>query len=163
MAAVVVTVAEAVKAMIATAKTADGFSQTEFTLERSYADWELELKKATDLRVDVVAVINKQRAELDTRGSYAYTVPVDIAIRKRFAQDQQDDATGRAVVEEVDALMLFTQEVFEVFMPERLTDFSDGVWESTEILVAPHHDHLRTLKQFTSVVRLVFGVNRDMA
>jgi len=160
MACVVVEVAEAVKDMIASATT---FSQDEFDLERSYADWELELKKATPLRVDVVAVINKQTVELDTRDSYAYTVQVDIATRKRFKDEEWNDGTGRVEVASVDALMLFTQEIFLLFMPERLTGFTEAVWTSTEILVAPHTEHLRTMKQFTSVVRLGFGVNQDMA
>ena len=111
----------------------------------------------------MVGVINKQRVELDTRGSYSYTIPVDIAIRKRFEDDAQDDDTGRTLVSEVDALMLFTQEMYELFMPERLTNFDSAVWESTEILVAPHTKHLKDYSQFTSVIRLVFGVNRDIA
>jgi hypothetical protein len=158
MAAVVVEVAQAVQAMI----TAATLSQTEYTLERSYADWELELKKATPLRVDLVTVINKQRIELDTRNSYSYTIPVDIAVRQRFTDDKWQDDNGRAVVSEVDALMLFTQEIYELFMPNRLTTYTDAVWNSTEILVAPHTEHLRQNKQFTAVIRLVFGVNRTM-
>lgn len=160
MAAVVVEVASAVKAMIATAQST--LSQTEFTLERSYADWELELKNASELRVDVAAVINKQRVELGTRGSWDYVIPVDIAVRKRFKDSEWQDENGRAEVASVDALMLLTQNLFELFMPQRLTGFTDGVWESTEILVAPVTEHLRKHKQFTSVVRVVFGVNRDM-
>jgi hypothetical protein len=162
MPAVTVTVAEAVKDMI----TAATFSQTELveclTVERSYADWSLELKKATGLKVDVVAVISEQKVELANRESYAYEIPVDIAIRQRFSDEKWQDENGRAAVAEVDALMLFTQEVFELFMPERLTGFDSAVWNSTQILVAPHTDHLRKHKQFTSVVRLVFGVNRSM-
>ena len=155
MAAVVVEVRNALAAMLEAAD----LSQ-EFTLEESYADWELELKSGNELRVDVVAVTTKQRADLDTRGSYVYSTPIDIAIRKRIAADEQQDDNGRALVAVVDGLMLLTQEIFELVMPERLPEFDDAAWQSTEILVAPDKEMLRKNKQFTSVIRLTFDVHR---
>src|SRR5690349_16354600 len=85
-------------------------SQT-FTLERSYADWALELKNATDLRVDVCLVTTKQEVDAGTRGGrLLYTVPIDVAVRQKFGAELQDDDTGRIPVATVDALMLLVQE-----------------------------------------------------
>lgn len=160
MPAVVVSVAEALKEMIA----AGTFSQ-EFTPERSYADWALEFTKATPLRVDVVGVISKQKVELDDNESLRYKAPIDIAIRQRFEADEQSEEVGkegRVLLSKVDALMLLTQEIFASVMPQRLPEFDDAVWQSTEILVAPDKEMLRTHKQFLSVIRLTFEVNEEL-
>ena len=88
--AVVVDVADAVKAMLVAAT----LSQT-IAPERSYADWELSLEDSDVLHVDVVPVTTGQQVDLNTRGTRRYTVPIDIAIRKRFSTTKQNDDTGR--------------------------------------------------------------------
>jgi hypothetical protein len=134
---------------------------------RSYAEWDLELKgmdpiadrDADKLFVDVVAHETLQLVELATRGSIKFTVPIDIAVRRKFGQDKRDPGTGRVLVEEVDALMLLTEEIYLAFMPQHLTDFPAGVWQSTDLLGTPVKDHLRTLHQFTGIVRVTFRVD----
>lgn len=160
--AVAVSVANAVTAMLADAS----LSQT-FTPERSYADWAQPLEKEqvsdTDrLYVDVVPQATGMQAELDDRGSNQYTTFIDIAIRRRFGPDKQSNTDGRVLVAQVDALMLLVQEVYELFMPKRLEDFEDAVWDpdqGTRILVAPLKKHLYEYKQFTGIVRIGFIAN----
>lgn len=157
--AVAVSVAKAVTAMLA-----DASLSQEITPERSYADWAQPLEKEqvsdTDrLYVDVVQQATGLQAELDDRGSNEYTTFIDIAIRKRFGPSKQSSVDGRVLVAEVDAMMLLVQEVYELFMPERLTDFEDAVWDpeqGTRILVAPLKKHLYEHKQFTGIVRIGF-------
>ena len=153
--AVSVGVAQAVAAALAAAD----LSQ-DFTPERSYANWELELENADCLRVDVVAVIDKQTCVLFTRGKKRYTIPVDIAVRKRFAPNEQDDETGRIDIAELDALCLLTEEIHGLFMKESLDGFDSAVWDRTEISVSPVTDHLKKFRQFTSIVRIPFVVDK---
>ncbi|MBI3464294.1 MAG: hypothetical protein HY000_14745 [Planctomycetes bacterium] len=156
--AVSVDVADAVTSMLAAAT----LSQ-KITPERSYADWELPLETMDRLYVNVVAHTTKQKLELGTRGgSLTYRIPVDVCIRERLGQDREDGDTGRLENTRIDALMLLTQEVYETFLPKRLTTFEAGAWESTEIVVAPDAKLLRENRQFTSVVRVTFKVDRQL-
>lgn len=153
-----VTITEAVKVAIEAAE----LSQ-EFTVERSYADWDLELASNTDLRVDVVAVTTKQTAEPIARGPViAYTVPVDVAVRKRFATESQDDE-GRIPNSLLDPLVYLVQEIHELFALAYLTG-NVGKWaEPPRILVCPNPRDLRQNKQFTAILRLTFRSERNLA
>ncbi len=156
--AIAVSVANAVVSYLAAAGTT-----TSIDPERSYADWELALEDAETLHVDVALVTSELGIGLSARGMERFVVPVDVAIRKRFGTDKQDDDTGRIDLANIDELMLLTQEVFEAFLPHRLTTFTDAVWESTKVLVAADRDMLRTARQFTSVIRVTFVVNKAIA
>lgn len=131
------------------------------TIERSYADWELELDKETGLRIDVVAETTKQKAEAAARGVTAYTIPVDIAIRQRFGNDKQDDYSGRIPNLSIDPLVFLVEEIHELFTLERTASFTDAAWEGNEILVCPLREHLR-VRQFTAVIRLTFKAFKDL-
>lgn len=155
--AVSVSVAKAVEVMLRAAT----LSQ-EAVLERSYMDWELELDRADELRIDIVANTVKQKAELAARGSLKYLVTVDIVVRKRLGVEDQDDDTGRIEIDEVDALMLLVQEVHETFAPQRMTGFDAAAYQSTEIAVAPLMPHLHSYRQFTGIVRVTFQANKAL-
>ncbi len=163
--AVAVSVAKAVVAQIVAARST---LSKEFTLERSYADWEkpldtmedLALRESDKLRVDVVGHMTEQTAALSSRTSVQIITPIDIAVREKFGPDKQDDDTGRIELARVDELMLLTQELYLMFMPQRLTSFPGAVWDAanggTKILAAPVKAHLRDLRQFTGLIRVVF-------
>lgn len=128
-----------------------------FTPERSYADWELELKDNDTLHVDVVVVTTEQKYNAATRGGKAMLeVPIDIAIRKRFGTDAKSESTGRIDIEEIDALMLLTEEIHTSMFQNRLSDPLSSIWKDSKLLVAPDRDALRTKSQFTSVTRVTF-------
>lgn len=159
--AIPVQVAETVRSMIeaATTVTVNPLS-LEFTLERSYADWDLALEDATETRVDVAFVSTKIEAELAARGGrLAYTVPVDVCIRKKFGPEHQCDRTGRLSNSAIDPLVLLTQELFVLFTMRRLANDGSIVWkEDPKLLACPINKHLRELRQFTSLIRLMFEV-----
>jgi len=160
--AVAVSIAKAVVTHIQTAIDADDLSQ-EFELERSYGDWDMELKQNEFTRVDVDLVTTKQEAELATRaGKLAYTVPIDLCIRRRFGNDKQDDEKqGRVYVAEVDGLMLLVEELHELFLQTSLTDPLASMWkEDPKILTAPVPRHLKDMKQFVGIIRLTFVAYR---
>jgi len=154
--AVSVEVAQAVTDQLAAAT----LSQT-INPERNDADWELAMEEASDLHVDVVAVTTDQKIELSSRSTVCFTVPVDIAVRRRFGNDKQD-AKGRVNIAEVDALKLLVQEIFLLFIPQRLTEFPAGAWEETKISVCPLVKHLKDNKQFTGIVRVTFRVDQTI-
>ncbi len=140
------------------------FGDEPIEAERSYADWELGLTDAGELHVDVVAVTTEQKTELVARGARArYTVPIDIAVRYRFGEQDQDDQSGRIDVAKIDGLVLLVEQIHEQFLPNRLTEFTDAVWVETKILVCPLLKHLRELRQFTGIVRVTFEAVKDLA
>jgi hypothetical protein len=161
--AVAVAIAEAVKGRI---QTATELNHRDFTLRRSWLEWDLELKGLDDsnladnerLHVDVVAHSTEQETEHVARGVVKYTVPVDIAVRRKYGQDQMDLDTGRIKVEEIDADVLFTQKLHLLFLPIRMGDFPFSVWDSdkggTKLLANPHRDLLREVGLFAGIVRV---------
>lgn len=169
--AVVVTVAKAVEKQITDAQTAAKFTPNAFTIERSYIDWDmshqnsgsLELPEDARRRVDVVGHMTEQRVILASRGDVQLIVPVDIALREKFGTDQQDLATGRVKLEHIDANMLLLQQLYLMFMPQRLTEFPFSVWDGenggTQILAGPSRAHLREWIQFTGIIRVTFRVD----
>lgn len=130
--------------------------------ERSYADWELELKDSDTLHVDVVAVTTDQKFEMASRGMSRFEIPVDIAIRKRFGTADQHEDTGRIDLDKIDELVLLTQQIYESMTQQRLPDELCSVWRETKILVAPDVEALRTKRQFTGVVRVTFEAHKPI-
>lgn len=140
----------------------------QFKPERSYADWELkqqtlddlQLQDSDKLHVDIVVRTTEKQTDASTRGKASFIVPVAIGIRKKFGADKQDDDTGRILIDEIDALCLLTQEIFLLFLPKPLADHPTLTWDGenggTKILVCPNRQHLRELRQFTSVVTCTF-------
>lgn len=157
MTAICVSIAEACKDML----NAASLSQ-KFCAERSYSDWDLELtgEEAEKLHVDVCASVAEQTATHDTRGSQTFNVPVDIAVRYKFRQSQRGEDTGRIRVKEVDDLVLLVEEIFSVFVAERLTDFDEAVWVRTEIRTTCDRLRLKTSAQFLGVVRVTFNADK---
>ena len=156
--AVTVTVAKEVAEILADAS----LSQAGLNVERSYADWELELNDFDQLHVDVVSVMTEQAVELASRGKHQYTVPVDIGIRRKFGHEKQSDATGRIEITEIDDLVLLVQEIHELFAKGRLTEFQSAVHQETRILANPIKQMLHQNRQFTGIIRLTFRVDTEI-
>jgi len=154
--AVSVAIAKAVVADLAAAVEAGNFAQT-FEPQRNYGDWELELKQAGCLQVEVVPVSTEQKIEPAARNrQLEFNVPIDVVIRQKFGQDNQDDDTGRLTLEAVDELVKLTQDLHTHFTQRRLTDLEWASYESPQLLVCPLKRHLKECHQFTSVLRLPF-------
>ena len=158
--AVSVTVAKAVVDTIVNST----LSQPDPVVLRSYAEWDLDLAKmdglevaeSDKLRIDVVSHTTEQTTELSSRTSRQYLIPIDVAVRKRFGANLQDEVNNRINVEEIDELILLTQELQELFTKLRTADTLNAVWQSTTIVSAPVREHLRELRQFTGIVRIIF-------
>jgi hypothetical protein len=135
----------------------------QFTPERSYADWDLKLEDADELHVDVALHSTEIETELATNGRIKYTVPIEVGIRKRFEQAEQESSTGRIALGEIDNLVLLVTQIHEFLCKDRLTDFDDAVWVETSIRAAYIPRHLKELRQFTGIVRLVYRIDRALA
>lgn len=168
MAAIATQIAEQVKSRIDSARMGE-LTTNVFELQRSYAEWDLELtnmdrvelREEEKLFVDVVAHTTEQEIEVAARGGKArFTVPIDIAIRRKFGTDKQDQETGRIKVDVIDGLVLLTQEIYLLFLQQRLSaqSFPYSVWDGEKggvrIVACPITEHLRNLRQFTSIVRV---------
>lgn len=134
---------------------------------RSWADWVQPLEtddtcKEDVLYVDVVPVATALEVEPGARGKIKYTCPIDIAVRRKFGPEWQDNETLRINVREIDAMMFLVQEIHEAFTLARMTSFEAGTWVGTKRLVAPLKAHLRDKRQFTGIVRVTFRVDRDL-
>lgn len=134
-------------------------------VDRNYGLWELDLKEgqfevedATRKHIDVVSHRTEVESELSSQFAMKFEVPIDFAVRQKLGQAEQDIATGRINVEDVDRLMGDVQRLQLLFVQQddkRLPGFPEVSWQSVKVVAAPHQ-HLRELRQFTGIVRVVF-------
>ena len=161
--AVLVQVADAVTGALNSA-TAGTFA-ADFIAERSYADWDDQLTEAEQLRVDVVPHY-APTLELDGRGWIGGEALIDVGIRKKFAQAEQESTTGKLASASVDQMLLLVEQVARYLIADRFTalDATCGaVWSKTEVRAAYIRDHLRLWGQFTGYVRLTFSTHEVKA
>ena len=155
--AVMIETADAIVAAMIDAPAAT-WELTDLQPERSYADWDEKLEDLDELRIDVVP--SGIESQLEHRGQLAYRVSTDIGVRQRFGQVSQDINTGRIQLATVDRLALLTEQIHEYFTTDRLTDYLAAVWISTEYRVPFLREHLRELRQFTAIIRIVHDVTK---
>lgn len=146
----------------------------EFTLEGGYATWDLalsqtdlmEMRECDKLRLDVVSHGSLQQIGMSSRTTVQYSVPIDIAIRRKFGQDKQNDDTGLIEVDAIDKLLLLQEQVHLMFTQQRLTDSQLTVWDGegggTRPLWSPNLEHLRQWRQFSGLIRVFFRVDMKL-
>ena len=168
-----VAVAKAVEQRIRGELDSESFEH-EFTLERGYAAWDLQLNQTDDLelhevdklRVDVVAHATQQTVDHSARSVVRRRLPIDIAVRRKFGSDGQDQDSGEIAIERIDELMLLVEQLEDLFIASRLEGFPAAVWDGegggTTIVAAPIREHLRGLRQFTAIIRVVFNVTKKL-
>lgn len=152
--AVLTTIADAITAELAAAVRDGKFEGMQFTPERSYADWDDDLKDLDCLRVDVVPV-GHEDASRETRGSLKYDCSIDIGVREKFGAEARDKH-GRIQVERVDRLALLIEEIHEFFISRRLTGLEAAVWVETKIVSSYDREKLRDLGLFVGFVRVTY-------
>jgi hypothetical protein len=118
------------------------------TAVRSYAP-QYELPEMDILHVTVVP--KGLTVAAVGRSANQYDCQIDIAVQKRF----QTDAPA-----ELDPLMNLVEEIAGFFRLKRLSAFPAAAWIKTEHnpIFAP--EHMRELRQFTSVITLTFKLCR---
>jgi hypothetical protein len=142
----IIDIAEAVKVEL----NAGGFSQP-FTAVRYY-DPVFDLGDMKILHVSVVPTARDwQKA---SRSAMQDDVSIDIAIQKKV--EEQGDFKNATL----DALVALVQEIADHFAGHRLTACPDAMWLRATNVPVYSVEHLRELRQFTSVLTLTFRVCR---
>ena len=121
---------------------AESFSMV-FTAERKAAPM-VKLSEMDSLHVTVVPREVESAALDRTRDSHE--VKIDVAIQKRVASLENDA---------IDPLMALVREIAD-FLNRR--NLSDGLWKKTENKPVYSPEHLREMRQFTSVLTLTYQV-----
>jgi hypothetical protein len=118
------------------------------TAVRSYAP-QYELPEMDILHVTVVP--KGLTVAAAGRSVNQYDCQVDIAVQKRF----QTDALA-----ELDPLLALAEEIADFFRLRRLSAFPAAAWIKTEHNPVFAPEHMRELRQFTSVITLTFRTVR---
>ena len=129
---------------VADALNAGTFSM-EFTAER-VALPDFELADMKDLHVTVVP--REVESALLDRARDSHDVKVDVAVQKKLASMTN---------EEIDPLMVLVQEILGHMNRRNL---GDAVWRRTENKPVYSPEHLREMRQFTSVLTLTYRIAR---
>ncbi|MFH1022124.1 MAG: hypothetical protein V1809_01905 [Planctomycetota bacterium] len=119
-----------------------------FVAERHYQPV-FDLAEMNDLHVTVVPKGVEVKEVARSKATRDYTV--DVAVQRKF---EVGDAT------ELDPLMRLVEEIAEGFTFRRLADYPGAAWVKTEYVSIFAQEHMRELRQFTSVLTLTFRVVR---
>ena len=107
---------------------------------------EFDLAGMQELHVTVVP--RQVDSEVLDRGRDAHDVKVDVAVQKKV---------GSIANEEIDPLLALVQEIAD-FLNRRNLD--NAVWKKTENNPVYSPEHLREMRQFTSVLTVTYRVVR---
>ena len=135
--------ADAVVSELNAASLSLAFTSARFYLPR------FELTDMDTLHVTVVPQAVLEAREM--KALVQYDLSIDVAIQQRFSDDTPV---------EIDPLMDLVQEIADFFRLRRLTAFTDASWLRTERKTLFDPTHMDELRQFTSVLTLVFRVVR---
>lgn len=108
-----------------------------------------DLEDSTQLQVNVVPR-DVEITGLDRRRDMN-EVSVDIAVQKKFTK-------GDAA--EIDPLVGLVEEIADHFKHRRLDSFPQAVWSKAQHVVLYSTEHWEQLRQFTSLLTLVYRVVR---
>lgn len=137
----------------------------EFDLERSYLDVDAPLEELDRLRVDVVVPEEWDEHILDTQADEAYVATIEVAIRKRFGLEQQNQAAGGLRTEAIDELINLASTMARYFTADRLSAFdTENVsWQSMQLAQLYSRKQLAESRQFTSIIEFTFEISTPRA
>lgn len=132
-----------------------------FRAERIYGDIDTPLEELDRLRVDVVMPEGWDSHELDDRANDVCVVPIEIAIRKKFGVEQQDQVDGGTQRAELDRLFNLTIDMARFFLTDQFSGIEANCTD-TELVQAYDREMLAQMGQFTAVIQLTFEVRRAL-
>lgn len=124
-----------------------------FTAERCYQPT-FDLPDLQTLKVTVVPKGISPMAGEGSRGAMQHDYQVHVAVQKKLA------TTGDEQKAELDALMLFVEEIAKHLERNRLGACEDAKWVTQELDPVFLPEHLEELRQFTSVLTLTYRAAR---
>ncbi|MFB3894445.1 MAG: hypothetical protein ACE15C_20785 [Phycisphaerae bacterium] len=116
---------------------------------RSTKPPEFELADMKDLRVTVVP--RGWDSQTATRAAAQCDYQIDIGVQKKVASGDNP---------ELDALVGLVERIADHFRTHRLTAMPSAVWVRNENVPLYAPEHMKELRQFTSVLTLTFRVLR---
>ena len=119
-----------------------------FVAQRAYAPV-FDLGEMADLHVTVVP--RAASAERMDRSSRQFDYSIDVAVQKKLALDGNVES---------DALMLLVERIGDYFFGRRPATFNQAVCTKVDNDPIYSPEHWREMRQFTSVLTLVFRVMR---
>jgi hypothetical protein len=137
----------------------------EFAIERSYADVDATLEELDRLRVDVVVPEEWDEHILDTKADEAYVATIEVAIRKRFGVEGQNQAAGGIRTEAIDELVTLASTMARYFTADRLNAFdTENVsWQSMQLAQLYSRRQLAESRQFTAIIEFTFEISTPRA
>ena len=101
-----------------------------------------------DMKALKVSVVPKARKIIQgTRTENINEVQIDIGVQKKISDD-----------DELDGLLKIVEDISALFRAERLEGYKRAICIKVENDPVYDHEHLRQLRQFTSVITLTFKV-----
>ena len=107
------------------------------------------LPEGKELRVSVVP--NAVKVIPAARGICHYDMEIYIAVSRKI---------DRATPEVIDPLLGLVEEIVDFFRLRRLAKYPGAMWLSTENKPMVSTEHLETLRQFTSLVSILYRCSR---
>lgn len=133
----------------------------DFALSRSYLDIDADLVELDRARVDVVMPEDVDDFVLDTKADEMLTVTYEIAIRKRFDLNQQNNAEGGIRQSEIDALVNLTLAIARHFTADRFADLTGNIaWKETSLAQLYIRTALQERHQYVGVVEITFEISQ---
>jgi len=161
MASIVRQLADALVARLAALE----WSGVPYVARRTYASVEDEQlgDRSGDVDVAVIVPSAYESIELDTRASVERTVIVRVVVRAKLGPADADGDTGKLEQDRIDDLVALSEFLSTAAIYARLTDYPDARFSPPaehDPIYRP--DHLRELRQFTSVIAVTFAIDSPL-
>jgi hypothetical protein len=119
-------------------------------------DTDMELEDADTLRVDVVPV--SQEPKQSDRGAISWTNTLEIGVRFRFGNLDQEESDGKIRNRHMHEWIYFMQEISQyLYSNPKLPLFPKAELLPTVVVIVTYSTkHLREWRQFTGIIRVEY-------
>ena len=141
------------------------WSGTTYEARRCYSgalDEQLQSADGDGVKVDVIVPEEYDEVVLDSRGSVARLVTIDVVIRRKFASQDNDASTGEVPGDQVAELVELGELLSLGATYARITGAESAAWQESDHAPIYRRDHLREMRQFTGAVALTFEIHSDL-
>lgn len=115
-----------------------------------------------ELHVDLVVLANEIEVIAETRATARYRVPINIGIRKRLTESEQEPSTGGPSQTEINELTELTEQLLEYFFHSKVaSNAAHSTGPATITTLAPSNK-LEEYTQFFAVIRVVFQKSKTV-
>ena len=141
------------------------WSGTAYEARRCYSgalDEQLQSADGDGVKVDVIVPEEYDEVALDSRGSVARLVTIDVVIRRKFASQDNDASTGEVPGDQVAELVELGELLSLGATYARIAGAESAAWQESDHAPIYRRDHLREMRQFTGAVALTFEIHSTL-